>query len=193
MVLPAGAGVALLRLRAAQGAPEVYGTLPPFRFTSQAAQPFGAAELKGRVWVANFIFTRCPTVCPRFTAQMAHVQERTAVFGPALQLVSFTVDPSHDTPEKLEAYARRYKADPARWTFLTGDYQQLKGTIVDGFKVAMGREEGAAEGDLAAIFHGEYFVLVDAEGRVRGYYDFKDAAALDALLRDAERLVHAAS
>jgi protein SCO1/2 len=164
------------------------GTLPAFTFTRQDGQPLGLEGLKGRPWVANFIFTRCPTICPLFTRKMKGVQARTAEFGDALRLVSFSVDPKYDTPERLAAYGQKHGADFARWSFLTGEYELLKGTIVEGFKVSMGRANGD-EQDVLAIFHGTHFVLVDAEGEVRGYYDSDDEAATERLVRDARQLV----
>jgi protein SCO1 len=178
--------VGLLRPRAQPL--EQLGALPSFTFTRQDGQPFGLEQLKGRAWVANFIFTRCPTVCPVFTQQMARVQKQTAELGERLQLVSFSVDPQHDTPERLAAYAEKYGAQPARWSFLTGDYTQLQRTIVDGFKVAMGRASDD-ESDVAGIFHGSHFVLVDRTGEVRGYYNSEHPDAVERLLRDARRLV----
>lgn len=166
------------------------GTLPDFTFTRQDGQPFGLEQLKGRAWVANFIFTRCPTICPLFTQKMKGVQQRTSALGEQLPLVSFSVDPKYDTPERLDAYARKHGADPARWSFLTGDYERLKDTVVNGFKVAMGRTNDD-ENDLLSIFHGEHFVLVDATGEVRGYYKSDDEEATQRLVRDAERLVRA--
>ncbi|XXF78037.1 SCO family protein [Myxococcaceae bacterium GXIMD 01537] len=167
------------------------GALPAFSFTRQDGQPFGLAQLKGRAWVANFIFTRCPTICPLFTQKFKGVQEATADLGERLPLVSFSVDPDYDTPERLDAYAKKHGARPERWSFLTGDYKLLKDTVVDGFKVAMGREEGVDPKDLLSIFHGEHFVLVDADGEIRGYYISNDAEAVEQLVRDARRLVEA--
>ena len=89
--------------------------------------------------------------------------------------------------ESLIAYAQKHGAHPARWSFLTGDYASLKDTIVNGFKISMGREN-ADEQDVLAIFHGTHFVLVDAQGQLRGYYDSDDAEATTRLVRDAERL-----
>lgn len=167
------------------------GTLPDFTFTRQDGQPFGRAELLGRPFVANFIFTRCPTICPVFTGKMARVQKRTADLGPKLALVSFSVDPKYDTPERLTAYAARYGADPSRWSFLTGDYTRLQDTVVGGFKIAMGRNSDD-ENDIPGIFHGSHFVLVDATGEIRGYYDSADDDTVERLTRDAERLVRGA-
>jgi protein SCO1 len=167
---------------------ERYGQLPDFTFTRQDGQPFGREQLRGHPWVANFIFTRCPTICPVFTRKLAGVQKRTADLGEELRFVSFSVDPEYDTPERLAAYARQHGADPARWSFLTGDYTQLKDIIVGGFKMAMGRNEQDVD-DIPSIFHGSHFVLVDRSGEVRGYYNSEHDDDVERLLRDTERLV----
>jgi protein SCO1/2 len=164
------------------------GRLPAFSFTRQDGQPFGLKQLEGRAWVANFIFTRCPTICPVFTRKMAGVQKQTAELD-GLALVSFSVDPKYDTPERLTAYAGKHGANPSRWSFLTGDYVQLKDTIVGGFKIAMGREEGGDENDIARIFHGSHFVLVDRTGEIRGYYNSEHDDDVARLVLDAARLV----
>jgi protein SCO1/2 len=179
-------GATLLRDRS--GPLPQLGALPDFTFTRHDGQPFGSAQLRGRPFIANFIFTRCPTICPAFTRKMVGVQERTTSFGTGLQLVSFSVDPKYDTPERLTEYGERHGADFTRWSFLTGDYEQLKDTIVQGFKVSMGREAGAPEDDLLSIFHGTHFVLVDRNGQIRGYYDSADSDSTERLLRDTERL-----
>ena len=179
-------GVALLRPSAPP--PERLGALPDFTFTRQDGQPFGLAQLKGEPFVANFIFTRCPTICPVFSQKMARLQKQTE--GQPLALVSFSVDPNYDTPERLTAYATRFGANPARWSFLTGDYTRLQETVVGGFKIAMGRN-GESEDDIPSIFHGSHFVLVDGTGEIRGYYNSDDDEAVERLLRDARWLVRA--
>lgn len=177
----------VVRARAPEPLPRL-GTLPAFTFTRQDGQPFGLEQLRGKPWVANFIFTRCPTICPLFTQKMKGVQERTADVGEKLPLVSFSVDPKYDTPERLDAYAKKYGANPARWSFLTGDFERLKETIVGGFKISMGRETEDDAQDLLTIFHGTHFVLVDGQGEIRGYYNSNDAEATERLVRDAGRL-----
>lgn len=149
--------------------PKMY-TLPGFALTSEKNLPYGSEQLRGKVWVASFVFTSCPSICPDLMEKMQQVQHRTRNAGAAVQLVTFTVDPENDTPDKLHAYARRFKASPYRWTFLTGDYTVLEDTIVAGFKLAMGKDA-----ETFQLFHSERFVLIDQEGRIRGYYEATDA------------------
>ena len=179
--LRAGLIAVALSLAACRPAPlPVYSTLPPFSLTAQDGRAFGSAELKGRVWVANFIFTRCPTVCPTFTAEMARVDKALEAKGAPVTLVSFSVDPAYDTPERLTEYAKAHGAD---WTFLTGSPEALHAAVVDGLKVAaVAPKDGD---DLASVVHGTYFVLVDGEGRIRGYYASTEPGAVDAVVRDA--------
>jgi protein SCO1/2 len=168
---------------AAPGRPELSIPLPPFSLVDQEGKAFTDRDLAGRVWIVNFIFTRCPTICPKLTAQMASLVERTKdVEG--LGFVSISVDPENDPPPVLRAYGERHGADFSRWSFLTGDQRALEATVLQGFKVALGRD------DTGAIVHAERFVLVDDEGRIRGYYD-ADAAGEAELLEAAKALAAA--
>jgi protein SCO1/2 len=114
----------------------VYGSVPDFTLIDQRGRPLGKADLAGKIWVANFIFTNCPNECPLMTAEMAKLQADLADV-PELRLVSITVDPQHDTPPILSQYAARFQAEPERWFFLTGD----KGTIYrlarEGFRLGV--------------------------------------------------------
>jgi protein SCO1/2 len=183
------AAVSLSTLRSRSEPLPRLGALPDFTFTRENGAPWGMAQLRGRPFVANFIFTRCPTICPAFTRRMARIQAETQGYGTGLQLVSFSVDPTYDTPARLAEYAQRHGANPERWSFLTGDYEQLKKTVVDSFKIAMGRES-MDEADVMGIFHGNHFVLVDAQGEIRGYYDSADDEAFARLLKDLPKLVN---
>jgi protein SCO1/2 len=167
--------------------PPVLGSVPPFRLVAQDGRPFGSDQLDGRVWVASFIFTRCDTVCPRVTARMAKVQSRTRNLGPALHLVSFSVDPDHDTPARLAEYARAHHANPRTWTFLTGPAGEVRETIEGGLRVGMSRDP--ADPTPAGISHGAHLVLVDGARRIRGYYDPDTPEAIEHLVRDAALLV----
>ncbi len=169
--------------------PPVLATLPPFRLTDQDGAPFGSRELQGKVWVASFIFTRCTTVCPAITAQMARIQDRMRNLEPAFRLVSFSVDPSFDTPPQLAAYARAHRASPRLWTFLTGPEEAVRDAVVRGLKETMGRE-ASADGSALGLLHGTHLVLVDAKGRVRGYYASDAPDVVERVVRDAALLVN---
>lgn len=165
----------------------VYRPLPSWRLTDQRASPYGSQELRGHPFIANFIFTSCPFSCPRLTRHMKRVQDALAREGSdvaAVRLVSFTVDPEVDTPARLDGYARRNGADYARWRFLTGPTPDIQRLSVEGFQLAMGapppdRPQGYN------ILHGEFVMLVDGRGRIRGYYR-SDDGGLAAIVRDAE-------
>ncbi|OLD45158.1 MAG: photosynthetic protein synthase I [Chloroflexi bacterium 13_1_40CM_2_68_14] len=164
---------------------KVLGTLPPFELTAQDGSPFGSKDLAGRVWVASFIFTRCDTVCAAITRQMARIQGRTRNLEPAFHLVSISVDPEFDDPPRLAAYARAHRASPRMWTFLTGPIDAVRETVVRGLRISMDPERPGGD-----AFHGTHLVLVDGEGRIRGYYDPEDAGAVERVVRDAALLVN---
>ena len=159
------------------------GKLPEFQLLDQHEQSFGTSELDGKVWVANFIFTRCPTICPAFSEKMGEIQHRTRGLGSNFHLVSFSVDPDYDTPERLMAYAKRFRASPATWRFLTGSMDTVKSTIVKGLKISMGNE--GPEGTFEGIFHGSHFVVVDQKGQIRSYIDSNDDDAVDRVVKAA--------
>ena len=166
------------------------GQVPTFSLTSEQNVPFGTEQLRGKVWVANFIFTRCPTVCPAFTAKMGNIASRAGGLGDQFHLVTFTVDPEHDTPERLKAYGSSARANPRQWSFLTGSLETLQNVIVKGLRQPMDR---GADDDLMSYVHGGYFVLVDGQNEIRGYYAASEAASTDAVLRDAARLLNRTS
>jgi protein SCO1/2 len=169
--------------------PPVLGVIPSFALTDEAGRPFGSAQLAGRAWVASFVFTRCPTVCPRITARMARLQDRARSLEPALHLVSFSVDPDYDTPERLAEYARGHGASPRMWTFVTGPAGEVRATVERGLRVSMGGPDVPAS--PAELSHGTHLVLVDGAGRIRGYYDPDEADVVDRVLRDAALVVNA--
>jgi len=162
-----------------QAAPlPVYWQIPPFQLTAQSGQPFDSKSLEGSIWVADFIYTTCPGPCPRMSAQMRGVQ--TAIESmPDVKLVSFTVDPKSDTPAVLAAYAARYRAEPGRWFFLTGEQAALETLCRNGFKL------GDVDGSLV---HSTRFVLLDRRSRVRGFYSIPEDGALPKLLHDIRQL-----
>ncbi len=164
--------------------------LPAFDLTERSGVVFGTDQLHGKVWVANFIFTRCSGPCPAMTSHMAQLHDRLRQHPdwPRIRLVTFSVDPQHDTPDVLTEYARWAKADPARWLFLTGTRDQVWQLIRNGFKLPIGEDTAGATGP---IFHSQKFVLVDGDSQVRGFYDVLEEGQLDALQADLHALVRA--
>jgi protein SCO1/2 len=154
----------------------ILGQVPGFQLTSPAGGVFDRKILDGKIWVADFIFTSCGSSCPMMSAKMRQVQSQASA---DVKLVSFTVDPEHDTPPVLAEYARRYAAQPGRWYFLTGDRARLNSLSLDTFKL------NSVDGSLN---HSTRFVLVDRQSRIRGYYGTEDDNGLPRLLRDIRRL-----
>jgi len=150
----------------------VYGHVPKFVLTSQTGAPFDSSSLAGKIWVADFFFTTCLGPCPRMSAEMHSVQKRIADL-PDVRLVSFTVDPEHDQPPVLAAYAQKFRAAPGRWFFLTGSRDSLNALDHDTFKM------GAVDGSFV---HSTLFALVDRRGFIRGYYHTEDGESLDPLI-----------
>jgi protein SCO1/2 len=167
------------RGRAANEALPVLATLPAFTLTAQNGQPFGTTQLQGRVWVANFFFTACPSICPRLTEHMGRLQGMLAAEGDRVHLVSFSVDPRVDTPEVLRAYGQRYRVDFDRWHLLTGEAPDLQRVAQEGFLQATEVRSDDVPGRPRGynILHSGNVVLVDARGRVRGYYRADEAGA----------------
>ncbi|MCW5982140.1 MAG: SCO family protein [Bryobacteraceae bacterium] len=150
-----------------------YNTVPPFTLTSQSGEEFHSeAELAGKIWIADFIFTSCTGPCPRMSAFMLRLQNEFRNL-PDIRLVSFTVDPATDVPAVLAEYAKRFQAEPERWFFLTGPREELHKLSREVFML------GDIAGDLE---HSTRFVLVDKQGVVRGYY-------MSALLDDMNKLI----
>jgi protein SCO1 len=163
------------------------GSVGSFALTDQAGRPFTPQTLHGKVWAAAFMFTRCPTVCPRITRRMRELQQAAGKEGVKLELVSFSVDPENDTPEVLSAYAKKYEADLLTWRFLTGDLEVVRKTSEQGFKLALdGKATPGAE--HFGLFHGSHLVLVDGTGTIRGYYRTSEDEQMAQLLKDASAL-----
>jgi protein SCO1/2 len=160
-----------------------YGTVPNFELVNQEGQPFGSAQLAGKIWIADFIYTSCPGPCPMISMRMSELQkplEKTDV-----HLVSFSVDPTRDTPEVLRSYAEKLHAEPQRWDFLTGPKSVIYDLSHNGFKLAV--SDGSNEARIPV--HSTRMVLVDRDGEIRGYYEATEADAVTKLLADTSHLL----
>ncbi|MBI1949524.1 MAG: SCO family protein [Deltaproteobacteria bacterium] len=156
-------------------APPPITSVGQFALTDETGKPFSSADLKGKVWIANFFFARCPSICPKMQSETAkilpHVEDLGDDEGESpVVLVSITVDPENDTPEVLAAYANKLQAPAGRWKFLTGDRELIKEVAVKRFLLGMGDKE-AVGGDVYDIVHSGKLALVDQNGDVRGYWD----------------------
>lgn len=178
------ARVAVLKRPA--GPPPVLGRAPEFSLLNRDGRKVTSRDLAGEVWVADFIFTRCASSCPRMTALMA----RLGAEAPGLRRVSFSVDPAYDTPEVLTAYAAAaQRVDDPRWLFLTGPPATIEAVVAEGFKLPIVTSPPSEMArDAEPILHSDRFVLVDAEGAVRGYYEATDRAEYERLLADVGSL-----
>jgi protein SCO1/2 len=157
------------------------GSVPAFTLTSEAGAGIDNRLFADRVSIVDFIFTSCSGICPVMSGRMAWLQD-TLRNRPEVQFVSFSVDPATDTPEVLREYGKRYGAVPGRWTFLTGEKDQIYSICRTGFRLGL---EAEADG---AILHSTKFVLVDGRGSIRGYYDSDSTGAIEALISHARRL-----
>lgn len=148
-----------------------YGSVVNFTLTNQHGEVVSLSDLKGKVWIADIIFTRCPGPCARMTRQMKELQDSLPATGD-LKLVSLTTDPDFDTPPVLRQYAERFGADTNRWMFLTGSKAQLGRAAIDGLKLAAVEkkpEERESADDL--FIHSTIFVVVDRQGKLRGIFE----------------------
>lgn len=182
--LSLAAGAALVGLRAlgprgeAAAPPPVIAAVPDFTLEERHGGEVTLAGLRGRIWIADFIFTSCAGICPEMSIRMAAVHEAVRK-DPDTVCVSITVDPKTDTPEVLRAYADRYSASRDRWLFLRGPIETVHALGYDGFGM-LDRED--------PFLHSQRFVLVDREGRIRGYYRGTEDEGVRNLLADWRRI-----
>jgi protein SCO1 len=178
-----GAGLALAVLllafvqsillgRAQLGKPlPAYGSVGDFSLTNQDAQPVSLATLRGHVWVADVIFTRCAGPCLKMSRQMKELQEALPASSQA-KLVTLTTDPDFDNPAVLKAYARRFGADNNRWLFLTGAKQQLLSFETGSLKLtAIEKQPAERESPVDLFIHSTIFVIVDKQAQLRGIFE----------------------
>lgn len=163
----------------------VIGSIPDFSLVEASGRTVTAADLAGRPWIADLVFTGCSSICPRMTEEMKRLEAQTREV-PDLRFVSISVDPATDTPERLRDYIGRHGLDTERWLFLTGDRAVILKVANEGMKLP------ALDGDPArgdeAVIHSPRFVLVDRAGQVRGAYDIRDPEAMLALRGDLRRV-----
>jgi cytochrome oxidase Cu insertion factor (SCO1/SenC/PrrC family) len=142
--------------------------VPPFKLTERGGRTVTNDDLKGKVWVASFVFTRCTGPCPAVAATLARLQGELADV-PELRLVTFTIDPDRDTPDELKKYADHFRADKDRWLFLTGPEKEIHALANDGFLLLAKRHADGKPGE--EFDHSSRIVLVDKAGVIRNYFN----------------------
>lgn len=160
----------------------VYHTIAPFVLTNQLGQPFSTDSLKDRIYIANFFFCSCPTICPVMTKQLLRVQQKYKDVK-WLKILSFTVDPEHDSIAALNKYAQHFGILANQWQLLTGNRDTLYNLCSKSFYLAV-----QADGP-EAFDHSNKLVLVDNHSIIRGYYDGTDSTAVDKLIKDSEAVL----
>lgn len=164
----------------------VLGNVPDFRFTTQEGKTLTRADLLGKVWVADFIFTRCPGPCPVMSSKMAEVS-RELNKANDVRLVSVSIDPEHDTPEVLSRYAAHLQADPNRWIFLTGPQKEIQEFTTKGMLQALVTDPAGVP------THSTRFLLIDREGRIRKTRTLDEPELVQKLLMDIGSLLRDSS
>ncbi|WP_369899842.1 SCO family protein [Bacillus manliponensis] len=158
--------------------------LEDFSYINQNGEKFGKKDLKGKVWVSDFIFTNCTTVCSPMTANMAKLQKMAKDEGLDVEFVSFSVDPEVDSPEVLKTFVERFTDDTSNWNLLTGySLEHIKGFAKDNFKTLVDKPEGQDQ-----VMHGTKFYLIDQKGLIVKEYSGLSNPPYEEILRDIERL-----
>ncbi len=162
----------------------VYHQVPDFAFVNQDSQQVTQQTVAGKIYVTDFFFTSCPSICPKMKSQMLRVYEKFKD-NPDVLLLSHSIDPEHDTVAVLKDYAERLSVESNKWHFLTGEKDSIY-DMASNYLVAA-QQDGEAEGGFT---HGGHFILVDGQRRIRGVYDGTEEASVDQLIRDIPLLLN---
>jgi cytochrome oxidase Cu insertion factor (SCO1/SenC/PrrC family) len=164
------------------------GAMSDFALTDQDNQNVTLASLRGEVWIADVIFTRCAGQCPVMSSHMLQIQDALPAGSP-IKLVSFTTDADFDTPAVLKKYAARFNARDGQWLFLTGSKEALRSATVKGLKLSVVDKPPGQRDNADDIFiHSDKMVLIDQSGRIRGYFDGETAEGASQALAAAKTL-----
>lgn len=163
----------------------IYPTIPFFHYLNEDSIRVKSTDLKGKIWVADFFFTTCSTICPKMTAQMKRLNVMTKDLSDEVQFISFSINPRYDQPSILKRYKNYHGIEAKNWVFLTGDEAETHRLGIENFLIAAGQDAEALDG----YAHSEAFTLVDKEGYVRGVYNISDTTQVDQLNKDIRKLL----
>jgi protein SCO1/2 len=161
--------------------------VPQFMLPSESGRRVSLEQLRGSIWVANFFFTSCKSICPPMNTNLKRIQDVFRGDG-RVQLVSFTVDPVTDTEEKLREYALAFGAISGKWHFITGEKKAIYALARQGFKVGVNEIPSGVEGSSQDFIHSDKLILVDRLGCIRGYYSGLDEQDVQRLIQDIRKL-----
>jgi len=168
----------------------VYSVLRDFSLTNQNGAAVTLDDLRGKVWAADIVFTRCPGPCRRMTRDMARLQDLWPKEAP-VRFVTLTTDPEYDTPAVMKRFADEHKADHERWHFLSGPKEDIVRLAIDGLKLtALEKDEKERESINDLFIHSTIFVIVDKRGQVRATVETDNAEALTTARAVIEELLH---
>ncbi len=159
--------------------------IPEFRFINQDGKQFGRAEMKGKITIVDFFFTSCPSICPVMSKEMERVNDHFRD-EPLVQILSISIDPTFDTPEILKKYAEEHHAIPGKWHFLSGTKEETFQLARCGFVLPALDGNGVPDD----FVHSDKFILIDEQGRIRGYYSGTTREEVDLLMLETKILLH---
>ncbi len=162
----------------------LYHHVPEFEYLNQDSMYVKSADLKGKIWIADFFFTHCPSICPPMTTQMKRLSIMTRDLNEHIQFLSFSIDPKRDTPTRLREYITLHGIEATNWYFFTGEEAATHLLAKEFFNGAERNDEVPG-----GYGHTPYFALVDTEGLVRGIYDGTNSDAVDQLEEDVRKLL----
>jgi protein SCO1 len=163
----------------------VYPKMIDFMYWNQDSVLVHSKEMKGKVWVADFFFTSCPSICPKMTKQMKRLNENMSDVSKHIQFMSFSINPKMDTPSQLRKYIKKHEIKAKNWYFFTGDEASTHVLGIEHF-LLFAKEDAASAGGYA---HSPYFSLVDQEGYIRGVYDGTEPKEVDRMEKDLRLLL----
>ena len=163
----------------------VYHTIAQFSFVNQVGDTISKADVAGKVYVADFFFTTCPTICPVMKKEMLRVHEKFKG-NPDFKILSHSIDPTHDTQEVLKDYAEKLGiTDASSWNFLTGDQEK----IFEMGQTSYLTTAMADQMEPGGFLHSGAFLLIDQQGRIRGVYDGTKSDQVDRLINDIPKIL----
>jgi protein SCO1/2 len=168
--------------------PPVYGAVTNFSLSDQDGRMVSQADLRGQICVVDLVFTRCQGPCPIVSATMARLQAELPA-SPRVRLVSLTSDPDYDTPAVLKKYGENFGARPGVWTFLTGPKETMRHLAMDELKLSMvDKPPAERETPVDLVIHSTRLVLLDQQGRIRGYFDGETTGCIPPILAAVQSL-----